>query len=133
VNGDSKFWTQFANAAAAKLVAGKWVEAPATDKDFSQLAEFFNTTALLNGFFSGNVPTGLSKAGTSTVNGQQAIVLLNNQGKIYGAASGQPYILKVTATSGSSTGTMTFSNYNKSVSVTAPSNALDLSQLGLGA
>jgi hypothetical protein len=44
------------------------------------------------------------------------------------ATSGKPYPLQI-AKGGSESGTITFSDWNKPVTITAPSNAVDLSEL----
>jgi hypothetical protein len=54
----------------------------------------------------------------------------NSGGKIYVAANGQPYILKIALTGSSGTGTLSFSHYNKPVRPVAPPHAIDLDTLG---
>jgi hypothetical protein len=73
-----------------------------------------------------------SRAGTTTVNGQRAIVLRAADGTMLDvAAHGTPYVLRVSRGSGSAAATLTFTQWN-GVSVPAapaPADVVSLSQL----
>jgi len=58
-----------------------------------------------------------------------AIVDTTKGGTLYVAASGTPYPVALVK-SGNSAGSIEFSNWNQSVTLTAPKGALDLSQFG---
>jgi hypothetical protein len=133
---------------AASIIGDRWVVAPASaaGSGVGQIADMQKFADCL----VQNHGT-LSKT-TGTVNGQAAVVLTDKgdkpatqPGRLYVAVSGTAYPLKLEitgattagtpansacASSGSSTGSLTFSDYGKSYSIAAPSNAVDFSSSG---
>jgi hypothetical protein len=128
---DTAFWTAQAGAAAAKLFANKWVYTSLSDPNVGDLTNLFDTSQFFSGI-TGKAPGNLTTSGTANVNGQKAVVVKGSDssgsGTMYVAATGNPYILKVTTT-GSANASLTFSNYNKPVNTTAPKGAINLNQL----
>lgn len=150
------FWAKVAGAEAATVIGDRWAILPAS-ADTSAFTSFVNVNTLADCL---NLDHGtLSKGGTATFDGQAAVVLVDKgdqpgtaPGKLYVAASGATYPLSLQVTgaakagtspagdkcnggaSGSSkdTGTVTFSDYGKVVTVTPPPDALDLQSLAGG-
>jgi hypothetical protein len=128
MNSTKAFWTKNAGAAAGELIGTRWVAAPATDAAYSGLASQLDATHVA-AQFSNPSGSAFTKGKTSTIKGQQVIAINGkgngNGGTLYVATTGQPYIIRVTG-SGSS---ITFSNYNKLVNPTVPSNPIDITKL----
>lgn len=135
---NAAFWRANGGKSAAQLFVGKWVSTSATSSTGSQIAPLLNSTSLLKQFFSqtGIQTSKLTTAGHATVAGQSATVIAGHDktgsGKIYIAASGAPYILKVLFTGKGTSGTMTLTNYNQPVNPAAPPNPVDLDTLSGG-
>jgi hypothetical protein len=131
ISGSTAFYTHFAGAAAAKLLQGKWLKAPATNSSFAGLSGLTELRKLLDAALATNNGA-VVKTGTSTVNGQAAVGVKDaGNGTLYVATTGQPYPLKITKLGGAG-GTISFSEWNKPVSLTAPTNAVDIEQLQKG-
>ncbi|MHB8492536.1 MAG: hypothetical protein ACYDA6_10050, partial [Solirubrobacteraceae bacterium] len=128
INGSPAFYSHFGGAAAAQLFKGKWLKAPANQKEFASLSSLTNLQALLSSLLSQH--GSLSSAGTSTVAGQQAVGLRDTTagGTLYIATSGKPYPVEVSK-GGTESGTITFDRWNGAVSLKAPANAIDITQL----
>ena len=70
---------------------------------------------------------------TGTLHGKKVVVVTQTDGSTLDvAATGTPYPLR-TVDKGSNAGTFEVSDFGKKVTITAPSGALDLSQLAGGA
>jgi hypothetical protein len=132
MSASKKFWSQSVSPTAAQLFAGKWIAGPVTNKDFASLGKFLDYPTLMNQLLGGK-PSSVVSAGTTTYRGRKVTVLKNKSGggsgTVYVAASGQPYILRISQTGGSSNGTITFSAYNVQPNPSAPSGAIDFEQL----
>jgi hypothetical protein len=128
IQGSSAFWQHFGGAAAARLLQGKWLKAPATGQ-FASIAELTNMQRLMGALLlrHGN----LTKGPTSTVNGQKVIAVSApaKGGTLYVATSGPAYPVEIKK-SGAGGGQITFDRFNQPVSLTPPANAVPLSQLG---
>jgi hypothetical protein len=124
LNGSPAFWRHFGGAAAA-LLSGKWVKAPASGQ-FASLAQLSNLHALVGSLLATH--GALTKSGTSTVNGQKAVGVRDaaKNASLYVATTGKPYPLVI---SSSKSGNLTLSRFNESVTLTPPANAIDISQL----
>jgi len=145
-----EFFAKVAGDQAANLVGDRWVVAPSTS-GISGFDQFVDAKKLANCL---NLDHGaLSKGGTTTVNGQTAVILVDKgdkpgtqPGKLYVATSGTAYLLKLETTGAAqpgtppggdqcgssgdtSTGAILFSDFGKSYSVSAPSDAVDLQSL----
>jgi hypothetical protein len=98
-------------------VCGKYLAV--TGSQASSLTSDISLTSLLKQFTS-NLG-GQTRAGTTTVNGQAAIVLKDPDGSTLDvAANGPPYPLKLIATSGGTSGTLVFSQWNSVPAPAAP-------------
>ena len=54
----------------------------------------------------------------------------SDNSKLYVAATGKPYPVAIVGSKKGQSGAVTFDDWNKSVSLSAPSDALDISQFG---
>jgi hypothetical protein len=128
IQGTHAFWQHFGGGAAARLLDGRWLKAPASGQ-FASLAALTNMQKLM-----GNVLLrhgALSKGSTTTVNGRQVIAVTDKTqgGTLYVATTGPPYPVEIRR-AGTSGGRIMFDRFNQSVTLTPPANAVDLSQLG---
>jgi hypothetical protein len=115
-----------ATAADAALIANKWIKVPASDKDFSDFTELTLSKPFVSGLLSG--PGTLTKVpGTSTFDGQKALVLSDGKGdKFYIASSGPPYLLHVQGAGSGSSGSMTFSDFGDAAMPSVPTDFIPL-------
>jgi hypothetical protein len=128
INGSPAFWRHFGGAAAAQLFQGKWLKAPAGSSNFASLTALTNVHELLTALLSNHGQ--LTKGATSTVNGQKVVAVhdTNQGGTLYVATTGKPYPVEVLKT-GAQGGHIALDRFNQSVSLAAPANAIDISQL----
>jgi hypothetical protein len=119
-----------ASAGICNLMCGKYVQMSGAAG--SQLDGSLNMASLTRAFVTG-LPRE-TRAGTTTVAGQQAVVLHGSDGSTLDvAAHGTPYPLRVIAPAGHHE-TLTFSQWNRVATPTAPpaSKVINLSQLKAG-
>jgi hypothetical protein len=131
LNGSDAFYRHIAGPAAAQLLHGKWLKAPATGGNFASLAQLTDLRSLIDTTLRSHGK--LSSAPGTTVNGQQTVGVTDSTrgGTLYVAATGTPYPLEITKAGGSS-GTITFDHWNQPVTLTAPANAININQLQNG-
>jgi hypothetical protein len=129
ISGSSAFYKHFAGTAAAQLLQGKWLKAPASNTSFAGLSSLTELRKLLDAALATSHKA-LVLTGTSTINGQAVVGVKDTtqNGILYVAATGQPYPVEITK-SGAAGGTITFDEWNKPVTLTAPPNAVDIEQL----
>jgi hypothetical protein len=128
IKGSRAFYKKFAGPAAAQLLQGKWLKASATTGQLASLTpltdlnKFFDTALANHGK--------LEKSGQTTLRGVQVIGIKDTTkgGTLYVATTGKTYPIEVTKT-GASGGTLTFDQWNQTVSLSAPPNAVDISKL----
>ena len=127
LNGSAAFWRTFGGSAAAQLLSGKWLKAPATGQ-LSSLATLTDVQKLFDQLLSSHGK--LAKGKTTTIRGQQAIGVTDttNGGTLYVATTGKSYPLQISK-SGAQGGQITFDRFNQPVALTAPPNAVDISKL----
>ncbi len=127
INGSNAFWQKFGGNAAAQLLSGKWLKAPATGQ-LSSIADLTNVHTLFNQLLSSHGK--LAKGSTSTVNGQKVIAVKDttNGGTLYVATTGKPYPIEVIK-GGSDGGQITFDHFNQPVTLAPPANSIDISKL----
>jgi hypothetical protein len=129
VKGNQTFAIQLEHVLGVKVPAEVWLKGSATGQ-FAQLAPLVTLTTEAPLLIGGR--SAVSKGPTTTVEGQPAITLKQAgkvyTGTLYVATTGQPYPLKLTKT-GRETGQTTFTRWNKSITITTPANAIDISQL----
>lgn len=118
------------NAAAAAALAGHWLKIPIDNAKFAAIIGFSNPKALFDSLKSG-ADAQLKNDGAAMYQGQSVVALADGakNGTLYVSATGTPYPVALVKT-GSGGGTISFSEWNQPVSLSAPSGALDFSQLG---
>lgn len=128
IKGSPAFYSHFGGSAAAQLFQGKWLKAPVSGGELGSLATLANFGQLLGQTLASHGT--LAKGPTSTVAGTPVIELhdTSNNGSLFVATTGQPYPIQIVK-HGSETGHVTFTDWNRPVSLSAPSGAIDLSQL----
>ncbi|MFC5723448.1 hypothetical protein ACFP1Z_25110 [Streptomyces gamaensis] len=119
--------------AVGELFKGRYLHGTVEDGDLKEFAEMCNL-AVVRKQFTEEAGSGgrWTKGELTTLDGQSALPLANNEGKtVHVAATGKPYLLKMSKT-GEEAGTMTFTDWDKPVTVTAPaeSESIDVSKLG---
>ncbi len=115
-----------APASAAQLLQGKWLRTPASGQ-FASIAKLTDIHQLFNQLLSERGQH-LKNGGTSTVAGQKVVAVLGGNGRLYVATSGKPYPIRLVKT-GSDAGRLDFDHFNQSVTLTAPTNTIDLPQV----
>jgi hypothetical protein len=128
IQGTPAFWQHFGGAAAARVLSGRWLKAPATGQ-FASIADLTNMQALMSELLGSH--GFLSKRGVTTLQGHRVVAVSDETrgGTLYIAATGQPYPIEIKK-QGSGGGQIVFDRFNQQVSLTAPTNTIDLSQLG---
>jgi hypothetical protein len=128
INGSSAFYKHVSGAAAAQLLQGKWLKAPADSGELASLAELTDLGKLVDTALSGH--GSLTKGSTATVEGQKAIGLNDTSkgGTLYVATSGKPYPLEITKT-GKESGKVILDRWDQTVTLKAPAGAIDISEL----
>jgi hypothetical protein len=131
IKGSPAFYKHIGGAAAAQLLQGKWLKAPSSDADFASLSQLTDLRELVDQTLANHGT--LKKTGTTTVNGQKVVGITDTTkgGTLYIAATGKPYPIQISKT-GSGGGKITFDRWNKSVTLAAPANAIDVAQLQAG-
>lgn len=129
ISAGPAFWQHFGGAAAANLLQGRWLKAPASNPSFGSFSSLTDLHRLFAALQSSH--GALVKGKTRTINGQQSIGLTDTSkgGTLYVATTGQPYPLELDNSAGGSGGRITFDRYNEQVSITPPANAIDISRL----
>jgi hypothetical protein len=127
INGGSAFWTKFGGSAAAQLLSGKWLKAPASGQ-LSSLATLTDVQKLFSQLLSSHGKLATGK--TTTVQGRQVVAVndTTNGGTLYVATTGKPYPIEISKP-GSQGGQLVFDRFNQPVTLTPPPHAIDISQL----
>ena len=128
ISGSDAFYSKLGGSAAAQLLAGKWLKIATSTPEFASFASLANMRKLLDTVLVGHGT--LEKGATTTIGGQQAIAVKDTTrgGVLYVATGGKPYPLQITK-SGSEAGTISFTAWDEPVSISAPANSVDLSEL----
>jgi hypothetical protein len=116
-----------APASAAQSLQGKWLRTPATGQ-FASIASLTNIHTLFNQLLTQHGKT-LTKGGESTVAGHKVVAVKSDQGTLYVASTGKPYPVELVK-GGSNGGRIDFDRFNDAVTLSAPTNTIDLPQLG---
>src|SRR5262249_32059098 len=125
------FWSQFggsSGSAIAALVADKWLKFPTTNAQFGALANIASSSI----FDQLTTTHGtITNKGQTTFQGQSAVDIFDSKEKadLYVAATGTAYPVALAKTATGSAATITFDNWNQSVTLTAPSSFTDFSKL----
>jgi hypothetical protein len=120
---------QFAGTAVASLVAGRWFVVPTTMVGFDSfvpLTDISKVTDLVLGAAPGTLTVGKE----TTINGQSAVAVTDTTGggTLFVATTGPAYPLQLRPKTGS-VGLVNFTNWDQPVTITPPSNAIDLEKL----
>jgi hypothetical protein len=130
---DSFYKSMGGTSSVISLLSGKWLKLGKTS-DLSDFSSFCSLSSLVSQM-KGN-PTKATKGTDTTVDGQRAVTLHQTTGGQFGTAyvsdAAKPELLKIPAPQGSTTGSITFSDYGVPVTITPPpaSKTLDGSQFG---
>jgi hypothetical protein len=127
INGTIAFWQKLAGNAAAQLLWGKWIKAPAGGQ-LATLATLTELQKLFDQLLSSHGR--LARGPITSVRGQRVIAVKDttNGGTLYVATTGNPYPIEV-VNNGSGGGQIAFDRFNQPVRLTPPRNAIDISQL----
>lgn len=130
IKGSAGFYRQIAGPAAAQLLQGRWLKAPASSGNLAPLASLTDLSKLLDTALAAHGP--LTKGHVTTVNGQKVIGVTDTStgGTLYVASTGPPYPVQITTGGGG--GGINFTGWNQPVSVFAPANAIDVTRLQSG-
>lgn len=130
VKGNRAFESRLSLTASKKIPEGTWIKASASGTQLAQLAAFTDKSSEMNRLLSSTGP--LAKGSTTTVNGQKAVELKQTaklfQGSAFIATSGEPYPIQLVK-QGREAGLTSFSGWNQPVTLTAPTNTIEVSQL----
>jgi hypothetical protein len=131
LNGSAAFYRHVAGPSAAQLLQGRWLKAPVSSGNFGSLSQLTNLGDLTNSTLGNHGK--LAKSGTRTIAGQKAIAVTDTTygGTLYVAATGTPYPLQI-AKGGKNPAVIAFGSWNQPVTITAPSNAINITQLQNG-
>jgi hypothetical protein len=128
IRGSDAFLRQVAGTAAAQLLHGRWLEGPATTGELASLAPLTDLEKLFAAALGSHGK--LKNEGQTTYKGQKAVAIEDTTqgGTLYVAATGTPYPIAIEG--GHHKGAISFTDWNKSVAISAPKGAVDLSKLG---
>jgi hypothetical protein len=129
IKGSDAFYRHFAGS-AAQLIHGRWVKASVTSPRFHSFAALASISGLFAEIASNHGK--LVNEGKKTYQGQEAVVIrdTSDNSKLYVAATGKPYPLALAGGNKKQSGRITFGDWNKPVSLTAPADAIDISSFG---
>jgi hypothetical protein len=130
IQGTDAFYKHFAGAAVAQLLHGKWLKASATQGRLESLGALTNIGTLFAGISANHGK--LENKGATAFQGQRVVEIrdTSDNSKLYVAATGKPYPVAIVGGKQNQSGTITFGDWNEHVSLSAPKNAFDISQLG---
>jgi hypothetical protein len=130
IHGSDDFYKQYAGAAVAQLLHDRWIKASTNQPQFRSFAPLTDIGALLTEVSKNHGK--LVNDGTTTYQGQQVVTIrdTSDNSKLHVAATGKPYPVALVGGKKGQTGTIAFGDWNKAVSLSAPKNAVDISQFG---
>lgn len=128
IKGSDAFYRHIAGPTAAQALQGRWLKAKASSGGLASLASLTDLHQLLDATLTDH--GALVKSTSATVDGQKVFAITDPSegGTLYVAATGPPYPIEVTK-GGSGAGSIVFDGWNEPVSVTAPTDAIDINQL----
>ncbi len=128
IKGSPAFYKHIGGTAAAQLLQGKWLKAPSSDANFASLSQLTDLRQLVDQTLASH--GSLKKSGTATIAGQKVVGITDTTkgGTLYIATTGKPYPIEISK-GGSGGGKITFDRWNSSVTLAAPKNAIDVTQL----
>ncbi len=129
LKADKASWTKLAGTAAAgQLLAGKWLQTTTADPDFASFAALLDASTLTQSLTATGT---VAKGAVTNFHGKKAVPLKDGtkNGTLYVAASGTPYILGIVGTGAKKNNQVLFTEYGSAKVPSAPTNAINLSQL----
>ncbi len=131
INGDAAFYRHVGGAAAAQLLEGRWLKAPANSGELASLASLTNLSKLIDSALANHGT--LAKGSKMTIGGQAAVGVNDTTkgGTLFVATTGKAYPLEISK-GGSEAGKVLFEAWNAPVTISAPKNAIDISKLQNG-
>lgn len=128
IKGSPAFYRHFGGTAAAQLFQGKWLKAPVSGSELATLASLANFGRLLEQTLASHGT--VVKGATTSTAGEPSIELRDttHNSSLFVATTGKPFPLELVKR-GAETGRISFSEWDKPVSISAPPAAIDLSQL----
>jgi hypothetical protein len=131
INGSQAFYRHVAGPAAAQLLQGKWLKAPENSGNFASLASLTDLGKLIDTTLGSHGT--LARGATTMVDGQKAVAIndVSQGGTLYVATTGSPFPIEI-AKRGGSGGRIVFDRWNQAVTLTAPTNAININQLQNG-
>lgn len=128
ISGSDAFYRRLGGAAAAQLLAGRWLKVTTSTPEFASFASLTNMRKLLDTVLVGHGT--LEKGATTSVGGQQAIAVKDTTrgGTLYVATTGKPFPLQISK-GGSEAGTISFDKWDEPVTITPPASSVNLSEL----
>jgi hypothetical protein len=130
IKGSDDFYKHFAGAAVAQLLHDKWLQTSITSGRFASFEPLTNVRLLFDKVASNHGK--LANDGAKTFDGQKVVEIrdTSDNSKLYVSATGKAYPVAIVGGKKGQTGTIAFSDWNKSLSVSAPKGAIDISKLG---
>ncbi|MFL5915385.1 MAG: hypothetical protein ACJ752_07080 [Gaiellaceae bacterium] len=130
IKGSDDFYKHFAGAAVAQLLHDKWLKASIVSGRFASFAPLTSISVLFDKVASNHGK--LANDGAKTLDGQKVVEIrdTSDNSKLYVAATGKAYPVAIVGGKKSQSGTITFSDWNKPLQVSAPKGALDISKFG---
>jgi hypothetical protein len=131
INGSAAFYRHVGGAAAAQLLQGRWLKAPANSGELASLASLTDLSKLIDTALANHGT--LAKDGTATIEGLKAVGIKDTSkgGILYVASTGKPYPLEITK-AGKENGKVILDRWDKPVKLSAPAGAIDISKLQAG-
>lgn len=128
VQAPAEFWTaQGLPAGAGSQLGGKWVTVP---QDAASSLDTFTLKSLTDELRNPSDSKIKDKVAGGSLKGAKVVTVSQDNGSTVDvAAEGTPYPLQFQNKGGSDTGALTLGQFGKKFGISAPSGALDLSQL----
>ena len=131
IKGSAAFYRHIGGGATAQLLQGRWLKAPARSGSFASVASLTDLRELVDKTLAVRGP--LLRTATTTVAGKAVVGVTDASkgGVLYVATTGPAYPVEIVE-NGSNGGTISFDRWDRNVSLSAPANAIELSQLQSG-
>ena len=129
IKGSSAFYSHVAGPSAAQLLQGRWLKASATSGGLASLASLTNLRQLLDATLTqhGALVKGAEHHG-GRQQGDRHLRPFGRRNAVCGARRARPYPIEVVK-AGAGAGSIVFDDWNGPLSVTAPTDAIDINQL----
>ncbi|HVP74915.1 MAG TPA: hypothetical protein VMS63_02750 [Gaiellaceae bacterium] len=130
IKGSDAFYKKFAGAGVATLLHDKWLAGSATTGSLAALTALTDIAKLFSGALGSHGT--LKNEGETTYKGQKVVAIKDTSkgGTLYVAATGTPYPIAIVAPNNGKQGSVSFDDWNKTVSITAPKGSIDVASLG---